>query len=180
MDEPARIPLWLPPNGGGTTAPAVASAPRYAGFWRRFVATIVDWIILWAVVWIVTFGLQDVLPIAMEEDRSVEDFWQSFIVSLATQIAVWFVIGWAYCAGFESSSWQATPGKRVVRVAVTDLAGSRISFARATGRYVAESFSSALFLIGYLVQPFTERRQALHDILAGTLVVHSRQEGTSI
>lgn len=171
MDEPVRIPLWLPPNDGGTTNPAIRFAPRYAGFWRRFMATIVDGIILWIVVWVATFALQDVLPIAMEEGRVSDDLWRWFVISIATQLAVSLVIGWLYCAGFESSSWQATPGKRLLRVAVTDLAGGRISFARASGRYVAESLSSALFLIGYLVQLFTERRQALHDVLAGTLVV---------
>ena len=101
------------------------------------------------------------------------NFWRWFFISLAMQIAVSFAIGWIYCAGSESSSWQATPGKRILGIAVTDLAGSRISFARASGRYLAESLSSALFLIGYLVQPFTERRQALHDVLAGTLVVRT-------
>jgi uncharacterized RDD family membrane protein YckC len=171
MDEPVRIPLWLPPNDGPTTSQPAMVYPRYAGFWRRFVATLVDGVILWIVVWIATFALQDVLPISMDEGVSADDLWRRFVISIVTQLAVSLVIGWAYCAGFESSPWQATPGKRLLRVAVTDLAGGRITFARATGRYVAESLSSALFLIGYLVQLFTEKRQALHDVLAGTLVV---------
>ena len=170
MDDPVRIPLWLAPDDGGTSIPVVFT-PRYAGFWRRFAAAFIDGIILWIVVRFVTFGLRDVFPIAGEESWVGEHFWRTFFISLATQVAISFAIGWIYCAGFESSPWQATPGKRLLRVALTDLAGKRLSFARATGRYIAEALSSALFLIGYLVQPFTEKRQALHDVLAGTLVV---------
>jgi uncharacterized RDD family membrane protein YckC len=73
----------------------------------------------------------------------------------------------------ESSAWQATLGKRVLGVVVTDLAGDRISFGRATGRYFASQISCAIFLIGYLMQPFTKKRQTLHDKIAGTLVVRS-------
>lgn len=171
MDEPVRIPLWLPPNDGSTTSQSAPVYPRYVGFWRRLVAALVDGVILWIVVWIATFALQDTLPIAMDEGMTVDNFWRTFVVSIVTQLAVSLVVGWVYCAGFESSAWQATPGKRLLGIAVTDLAGRRITFARATGRYAAESLSSALFLIGYLVQLFTEKRQALHDVLAGTLVV---------
>jgi uncharacterized RDD family membrane protein YckC len=75
-----------------------------------------------------------------------------------------------YFAILESSVWQATLGKRALGVVVTDLSGDRISFGRATGRHFAH-YLSAIFLIGFLVQPFTAKRQALHDKIAGTLVV---------
>jgi Tfp pilus assembly major pilin PilA len=66
---------------------------------------------------------------------------------------------------------QATPGKLLLRIHVTDLAGRRIGFGRATGRHFARILSSLIFYVGYLMAAFTWRRQALHDMLAGTLVV---------
>jgi uncharacterized RDD family membrane protein YckC len=80
-------------------------------------------------------------------------------------------LNWLYEAGFTSSARQATPGKMALSLVVTDLAESRISFGRASGRHFAKYLSSFTLLIGYLIQPFTEKRQALHDLLAGTLVV---------
>ena len=73
---------------------------------------------------------------------------------------------WLYYTLFEASSWQATPGKRVMRLYVTDLNGQRITFARASLRNLAKLISSLTSLVGYLVAGFTEKKQALHDILA--------------
>jgi len=53
---------------------------------------------------------------------------------------------------------------------VTDLQGNRISFARATGRHFAKYISAMILLIGYIMAGFTERKQALHDMITGTLV----------
>jgi uncharacterized RDD family membrane protein YckC len=74
----------------------------------------------------------------------------------------------------ESSSRQATVGKMTLGLKVTDLAGRRISFARASGRYFAKYVSSMTLLIGYIMAGFTERKQALHDIIAGTLVIRTQ------
>ncbi|HKF21566.1 MAG TPA: RDD family protein, partial [Candidatus Angelobacter sp.] len=79
---------------------------------------------------------------------------------------------WLYDALLTSSSWQGTVGKRVLRLKVTDLAGNKISFARATGRFFAKLISRAvLTMFIYLVVAFTERKQGLHDLIAGTLVM---------
>ena len=56
-------------------------------------------------------------------------------------------------------------------IVVTDMQGRRISFLRATGRYFGKIVSGMLIMIGYLMQPFTEKRQTLHDIMAGCLVL---------
>jgi len=68
-------------------------------------------------------------------------------------------------------------GKRALGLVVTDLDGRRISFGRATGRYFGKVFSGMLFYVGFLMAAFTARKQALHDVLAGTLVVQ-RPEGS--
>ena len=81
------------------------------------------------------------------------------------------VLSWLYYALLESSSWQGTLGKKALGLEVTDLAGSRISFGRATGRYFARWISVMTVGIGYIMAGFTEKKQALHDIIAGTLVI---------
>jgi uncharacterized RDD family membrane protein YckC len=77
---------------------------------------------------------------------------------------------WIYEAALESSSKQATLGKMALALKVTDLAGQRISFVRATGRHFAKILSGMILMIGYIMAGFTERKQALHDMIAGTLV----------
>ena len=77
---------------------------------------------------------------------------------------------WLYEAALESSSYQATLGKMIFGMKVTDLAGNRISFARATGRHFAKLISGLVLCIGFIMVGFTERKQGLHDLLAGTLV----------
>lgn len=141
---------------------------RYAGFWRRFFASIIDGIILG----ILTKFLDALFSRIF--DRVVNPppgSWLAFCGSLAVFVFAYVVVDWIYHAGLESSARQATPGKRALGIVVTDLAGNRISFGRATARHFAQWVSFLTLLIGYLIQPFTKRRQALHDLIAGTLVV---------
>jgi uncharacterized RDD family membrane protein YckC len=94
--------------------------------------------------------------------------------SLLVQLAfflILLVLTWLYFAGLESSAWQATVGKRLIGLLVTDTAGRRLSFGRSTARYFAKLLSALPILIGYLLAAFTPRKQALHDLIAGTLVV---------
>ncbi len=84
-------------------------------------------------------------------------------------IAILISLGCLYYTLFEASSWQATPGKRILRLYVTDLNGQRITFQRALLRNIARQLSGFLF-IGYILAGFTEKKQALHDIIARCLV----------
>ena len=86
-------------------------------------------------------------------------------------IALWITVSWLYFTLFEASVWQATPGKRVLKLYVADLNGKRVTFARAAVRNLARLISNLTFLVGYLVAGFTERKQALHDILSSCLVL---------
>jgi uncharacterized RDD family membrane protein YckC len=103
---------------------------------------------------------------------------EAFLAALVSSVALWIVIGfvggWLYFAYFESSEWQATLGKRALNLVVTDLQGHRISFGRASGRYFGKLISGKLCLgIGYLLAGFTEKKQALHDMIASCLVLRS-------
>ena len=79
--------------------------------------------------------------------------------------------GFLYFALMESSTNQATVGKMALGIKVTDLEGNRISFGRALGRTFAKILSGLIIFIGYIIAAFTEKKQALHDMIAGTLVV---------
>jgi uncharacterized RDD family membrane protein YckC len=76
----------------------------------------------------------------------------------------------------ESSPQQATLGKMALGLKVTDLQGERLSFARATGRYFGKIVSSLILFVGFMMAGWTEKKQALHDIMAGTLVVKKQTE----
>ena len=86
-------------------------------------------------------------------------------------LMVALVVQWLYFAVMESSAKQATLGKMAVGIRVTDLAGNRVSFLRASGRYFGKIISGMILCVGYLMAAFTARKQALHDMMAGCLVV---------
>lgn len=132
----------------------------YANIWTRFVAFLFDWILLsvLAALVILLMGLPLVPEIKDYEARLKINF-----ISL--------VLGWLYYAGFESSPYQATPGKQVMGIFVTDTEGYDITFSRATGRFFGKLLSGLILLLGYIMAAFTERRQALHDKMAKTLVL---------
>ncbi len=168
----APAEAWVPvPGPAPGLAPPVAASLVYAGFWRRFWALCLDSILLN----IALFPLAMLLWRPMIPDFSPDEFTTSGYFSiLAAYLRLAFfgaVANWLYYALMESSVKQATLGKMALGVQVTDLDGRRIGFGRATGRYLAKILSGLTFLIGYILQVFTSRRQALHDLIAGTLVV---------
>jgi uncharacterized RDD family membrane protein YckC len=140
----------------------------YAGFWLRAAAYVVDSILLG-----LTAGLLIIGPLMEHAGLSPDNPWILLTGSSRQVVAVqllMIMVFWLYWATMESSPWQATLGKRIFGLVVVDLTGKRISFARATGRYFAKVLSS-LFFIGFIMAAFTARKQALHDMLASTLVV---------
>jgi uncharacterized RDD family membrane protein YckC/predicted RNA-binding Zn-ribbon protein involved in translation (DUF1610 family) len=138
-----------------------------AGFWLRFGAYFIDTLIISIVGCFVGLfvgiGLFVMMAQGLQADR---DPARDVIFNL-----IGLIIGWLYWAGMESSSNQATLGKMAVGIKVTDMNGNRITFARASGRYFGKILSGLICLIGYVMAAFTEQKQALHDILAGCLVV---------
>jgi uncharacterized RDD family membrane protein YckC len=85
---------------------------------------------------------------------------------------LFLLLEWLYFAGMESSERQATFGKSAISLRVTDAEGQRLSFKHATGRFFAKIVSGMIpFAIGYIMAGFTAKKQALHDMIAGTLVL---------
>jgi len=144
-------------------------AVQYAGFWLRFVAAIVDGILVQIISGILG-GIAGVIIGAAARGAGGN---QNGIIVFAQIVGfiIGLLTGWLYSALQESSEKQATIGKKMLSLKVTDLDGNRISFLRATGRHFGKIISSVVLLIGYIMAGFTEKKQALHDIMAGTLVV---------
>jgi uncharacterized RDD family membrane protein YckC len=87
-------------------------------------------------------------------------------------VGIILLVSWLYYALSESSSWQATPGKKILNLKVTDLSGQPISFGRASGRFFAKIITGMIPLaIGYIMAGFTEKKQAIHDMIASCLVL---------
>ena len=145
-----------------------ASGPRYAGFWIRFLAHIIDSIVLniLFIPVIVIFVVAVAVPASMHREPSTG---ASILIGTLILVAA-FGIPWLYEAYCTSSIWQATLGKRAIQLKVTDCDGGRLTFGRATGRHFAKILSGIIFGIGFIMAGFTERKQALHDMIAGTLV----------
>jgi uncharacterized RDD family membrane protein YckC len=95
-----------------------------------------------------------------------------FLMLIFTLAGVSVIGQWLYCGYLESGEKQATWGKQALNLYVTDLSGNRISFGRASGRFFAKIISGLIPLgIGYIMAGFTERKQALHDMIASCLVL---------
>ena len=163
---------------------------RYASFLKRLVAHVVDVIIAWCIAGFFIFPLVLFLigssifsGFMLSEGWHPDDYanpaelLRSLFAVMPSLSAIFLIIAvnalitWFYFAIFESSPRQATPGKMLVGIFVTDQLGQRISFLRALGRVLSKILSKLFCYIGYLIALFTERNQALHDMLAGTLVL---------
>jgi uncharacterized RDD family membrane protein YckC len=163
--------LQRPLSATAGTAPGYPTAVQYAGFWRRFAASIIDGLIMAPINFLVQLPL-GISPFSagLEPDATIDDL-ITYLTRVGIASAVTFVLAWLYYAFMESSKYQGTLGKIVLGIAVTDMNGQRISFSRATGRYFAKIISQIILFIGYFMIAFTEKKQGLHDMMASCLVV---------
>jgi uncharacterized RDD family membrane protein YckC len=160
-----------------TAAPArpQAAPTHYAGFWIRVAAWFIDAVLLGIVNGVISafFGGGLSTMIKPGQDASSINFAAVF-ATMGTLILVTLAIQFVYFAYLESSEKQATVGKMILGLKVTDLNGRRISFARAAGRFFGKFLSSMILGIGYIMVGFTEKKQGLHDMVASTLVVSTK------
>jgi len=169
---PVRSPMMNSP------AIALPHQLQHAGFWVRFLAYLIDSVVIaLGVVFVMVplillTGLGALLGrIHPEEELGDAGFF--LIIGLIFLFAtVSLAVTWLYHAWMESSEWQATVGKKALGLVVTDMAGHRVSFGRATGRHFAKIVTNMVpAFIGYIMAGFTEKKQALHDMLAGCLIL---------
>jgi uncharacterized RDD family membrane protein YckC len=145
---------------------------RFAGFWERFLAYCIDSIIVTLasifVLLVIAFFIGFVLGLRGMDVEEMEGLFVGLYYMLS------FISGWLYFTIMESSKLQATIGKKILNLAVTDVSGVRISFARSNARFWSKLISGIILCIGYIMVAFTEKHQALHDMVAGTLVVKKK------
>jgi uncharacterized RDD family membrane protein YckC len=166
--RPAVATTDSPPPGpvaddAGSLPPGAAI---HAGFWRRCAAYVFDGLVL-TIAGLIVSAIFAVFAFGAAASGSLS----GAIGLLALQWIIGIVGSWLYFAWQESSRAQATLGKRLMGIKVTDDAGHRIGFGRATGRFFGKIVSGIVLYIGFLLAGFTERKQALHDLMASTLVV---------
>lgn len=154
---------------------ATRAAPVYGGFWRRFWSYLIDRFLLGVV--FTPVGFMVFVPLLANDSAGWADTdlpAEAITALMGAVLTVAFLelLGsWFYYALMQSSSRQATLGQLALGLRVTDVEGRRISFARASGRHFARVLTSLTLGIGYIMVLFTARKQTLHDLVAGTLVV---------
>ncbi|HPX05916.1 MAG TPA: RDD family protein [Tenuifilaceae bacterium] len=155
---------------------------KYAGFWLRVAAYLIDSLVMSA------GGLLIAIPViigivgfavGLEGVENPEDFLESGrwmyvggiigLILLASLLGL--VMGWLYYALMESSKYGGTLGKIAVGIKVVDMNGNKVTFGKATGRYFSRIVTNMTLFVGYIMAGFTEKKQALHDIIAGCLVI---------
>ena len=172
-----------PPSHGLASYPAHAPVPApapshaYAGFWRRFAAALIDTAMLLVGTFILIVLVEFFVVLGLvSSGQQLTD--ESYVGSLLVVSGILIVLVWLYYAGLESSAWQATIGKRLMHVVVTDLYGRRISFGRATGRFML-TFNAAADLAPGPVVPLCIGATPRHDVFdeAYTVAGHAATRG---
>jgi uncharacterized RDD family membrane protein YckC len=145
---------------------------QYGSFLRRLAAALIDSILLTIVlsVMLKIVGIETFQPEEGADPEDVLAAMMDYYRAAAPVYMAYVIVGWLYEALMTSSEKRATLGKMALGLTVTDTNGDTVSFWQATVRHFAKILSALTLFIGYLMQPFTEKKQALHDKLANTLV----------
>jgi len=167
--------------------------PRYAGFWLRALAAIVDLIVLaiGLAVFVSFLAVAEGRPLAFLDLRPGES--PSAVLSAFGRPSLFIILcffvlsGWLYFSLLESSSWQGTVGKKLLGLYVADAQGDRVTFARATGRFFGGRFLVHIpycgilyFSVDCICAGLTKRKQAIHDLVAGCLVLRKTETGVLV
>ena len=151
--------------------------PSYAGFWLRAVASVIDRVIL-SFIFVLMASFRPAMFLILPDPKTqlippatLQEFLRSVPQPTSAGYLVLLLLMWIYYASFEASSWQATPGKKVLRLYVTDLSGRPITFSRATFHNIGRLISEMTFWLGYIPAGFTEKKQAFHDMIAGCVIL---------
>lgn len=169
------------PAAGGYAPGYAAARPTvtYAGFWLRVVAAIIDGLVIsipMAPIWLIMMA--SLIPDIMQHPDNPFSFVSVAIPRILFFAVLHVLLSWLYWSLMESSSWQATLGKKALGLFVADLQGNRVTFARASGRFFAGrgtllflSLGGLYFMIDCICAGFTEKKQAIHDMIASCLVL---------
>jgi uncharacterized RDD family membrane protein YckC len=148
---------------------------KFAGFWRRFVAYLIDN----TIICIVFFVLLMIAMMAFfigaatgEESAWIADLANPTKIS-SVMIFIWlflFVITIGYFTYFHGTTGR-TPGKMLLGLQVVSENGTPVTFGIAFLRSVGYLVSGAIFYLGFIWAAFDKRKQGWHDKIAGTVVI---------
>lgn len=142
----------------------------YAGIFKRFCAIVIDSLLVNVVnVPLAVVGMFILASAEMEHNLSDEAGAFGIMVLLAV-LTAWVALYFTWFTG----RFGATPGKMMLGIKVVRPDGSRISYKRAFGRFLAHQLSGAIFYIGYIIACFDDQRRGLHDHICDTRVVEKR------
>jgi uncharacterized RDD family membrane protein YckC/ribosomal protein L40E len=150
-------------------------AGKYAGFWIRLLAFIIDGILIYIVTTIVAafvyngiYGLSSYTKLlATIESGTVDSSVWSFI---GITVLTWCIVAIVYLT-ISIGKWGRTLGKKALGLKVFKSDGSHVSYWRAFGRYWAYMLCSFTLGIGFLVIAFTGKKQGIHDFICDTIVI---------
>ncbi len=151
---------------------SVVTDLEYASFGQRFVALIIDGLILGLSGFILGAIVGGIIGLVLGLMGVDVEAIQGIAGGVGYILGI--TLNWLYYTILESSKWQATFGKKALNLVVTDVSGDKITFGRANGRYWSKFISILILCIGYLMAAFTEKHQALHDMIADTLVIKKK------
>ena len=154
-------------QGVSHTAEEIPQPVKYAGFWQRFAAAFIDGFVVCLFSLPVMFFCGVAIAFLSKPLQGV--------VSMLSYL-LFYVVSAVYYSMMESGERSATYGKIALGLKVYDVDGNRISKGRGFARWISHLASYLTLYIGFLIQPFTERKQALHDMIAGTIVVDSEEK----
>jgi uncharacterized RDD family membrane protein YckC len=156
------------------SAPAPNGGVRYAGFWRRVWAALLDGLLAW-LLWMAFSAAYELAAASWLGSREFAPDGRELLGALSAISVGRSVLGTAvfvaYFALAETSPMGATLGKRLLGMRVTKVDGSRVGIVRSLSRNLLKGLSAALLMIGFAMAGFTKRKQALHDLMTRTLVV---------
>lgn len=163
-----------PPPAWADTPAAAIERTQPGGFWIRFVAYLIDGLILTAAVAVLAALFLGAVLVA-QEPIDHEEPSLLVIVAFVLFIVSLIVVSWLYEALMTSSPGGATVGKLALGLRIVRFDGAQLSFGRATARHFAKYILTPLvpLAIGYLLAAFTSRKRALHDMVADTLVIRT-------
>jgi uncharacterized RDD family membrane protein YckC len=152
----------------------------YSGFWKRFAAWVIDYLILLIPMSIIALNMGataafEHLITALQSGTAATTAAAEYVASARPATLIALVVGYIYYVIFECSKWQATPGKLALGLRVTDLEGGRLSLGRSLVRNavrLVNALSALIPLICYLAVAWTPRKQGFHDMIAKTLVLN--------
>jgi uncharacterized RDD family membrane protein YckC len=173
VQTPPPPPAWHDVQPVAVAAGAIGPP---AGFWIRFVAFLIDALIL-GVIAAVIVGAMAIVALAIgvefhdDEDENVT----LIVVGILLGAMALIVVSWLYEALMTSSRHGATFGKRALGLRIVRADGAPLSFGRATARHFLKAMITPLvpFAVGYLLAAFTNGKRALHDFMADTLVLRT-------